>query len=52
LFPRLDTVRYEDALPMVGGGGDGGEPESSEIGATWAQVQELVFAFQDVRRPA
>jgi hypothetical protein len=52
LFPRLDTVRYEDALPMVGGGGGGGEPESSEIGATWAQVQELVFAFQDVRRPA
>jgi hypothetical protein len=50
-------VRYEDA-PHIGAGGESkvGEESSSEIGigigATWAQVQELVFAFQDVRRPA
>ncbi|KAK7008072.1 hypothetical protein R3P38DRAFT_2552843 [Favolaschia claudopus] len=40
LFPRLGSVRF------VGAGGDGDEAER----AAWAQVQELVFAFQDVRR--
>ncbi|KAJ6569204.1 hypothetical protein B0H19DRAFT_1373460 [Mycena capillaripes] len=42
LFPRLNTVRYENHA--VGGG--------SKLKTAWAQVQELVFAFQDVRRDA
>jgi hypothetical protein len=40
LFPCLNTVRCDK---FVGG---------NEAHASWAQVQELVFAFQDVRRKA
>jgi hypothetical protein len=40
LFPCLNTVRCDRFV-----GGD-------EAHAAWAQVQELVFAFQDVRREA
>ncbi|KAJ7098947.1 hypothetical protein C8R44DRAFT_356053 [Mycena epipterygia] len=39
LFPRLSTVRY-----------DAGSGARGAIETAWAQVQELVFAFQDVRR--
>jgi hypothetical protein len=41
LFPRLNSVRYDTS-----------SGEGSEVEASWAQVQELVFAFQDVRRNA
>ncbi|KAJ7660753.1 hypothetical protein DFH06DRAFT_379510 [Mycena polygramma] len=52
LFPRLSAVQYEDAEPEVGGegGSEGEEGTQSEVAAAWAHVQELVFAFQDVRR--
>ncbi|KAJ7740972.1 hypothetical protein B0H14DRAFT_3897928 [Mycena olivaceomarginata] len=47
LFPRLNGVRYA-AAPGPEGPDAGSEVEA----AAWAQVQELVFAFQDVRRGA
>ncbi|KAK7040552.1 hypothetical protein R3P38DRAFT_2694163 [Favolaschia claudopus] len=39
LFPRLTTVRYYTA-------------DGSQESQTWKNVQELIFAFQDVRRCA
>lgn len=45
LFPRLNTLRYETPAALFGEG-------KSEFETAWAQVQELVFAFQDVRREA
>ncbi|KAJ6474431.1 hypothetical protein C8R47DRAFT_1221150 [Mycena vitilis] len=52
LFPRLSAVRYEDAETEVGkeGGIEREEGTQVEVAAAWAHVQELVFAFQDVRR--
>ncbi|KAJ6569268.1 hypothetical protein B0H19DRAFT_692554 [Mycena capillaripes] len=43
LFPKLNTIRYDDPDAE-------GESESENgMRDAWAQVQELVFAFQDVR---
>ncbi|KAJ6459626.1 hypothetical protein C8R45DRAFT_553506 [Mycena sanguinolenta] len=55
LFPRLNTVRYICAGSA--GAGSGGsvaglstESEETPAQTAWSQVQDLIFAFQDVRR--
>ncbi|KAF7367655.1 hypothetical protein MSAN_00829200 [Mycena sanguinolenta] len=59
LFPRLNTVRYvcagatEASSRVSLGASLGGlstELEEAPAQTAWAQVQDLVFAFQDVRR--
>ncbi|KAJ7250151.1 hypothetical protein B0H12DRAFT_680349 [Mycena haematopus] len=58
LFPRLNTVRYVCGSGGGGGGEKKGERLSAESDpeaptqAAWSQVQDLIFAFQDVRMGA